>query len=80
MGLSQAIRATQAVMANAGSGDRPAASDEVRDIHDHDDDRPPILIDSKTPRVFLETSPITGRYAGAAPAPGRADQRQTGSL
>jgi hypothetical protein len=40
----------------------------------------PILIDSKTPRVFLETSPITGRYAGAAPAPGRADQRQTGSL
>jgi hypothetical protein len=80
MGLSQAIRATQAVMANAGSGDRPAASDEVRTYMTMMMIAAPILIDSKTPRVFVETSPITGRYAGAAPAPGRADQRQTGSL
>jgi hypothetical protein len=80
MGLSQAIRATQAVMANAGSGDRPAASDEVRTYMTMMMIAAPILIESKTPRVFLETSPITGRYAGAAPAPGRADQRQTGPL
>jgi hypothetical protein len=54
MVLSQAIRATRAVLACATSGDRTAASDELRTYMIM------LLIESKTPRVFLEDAQTLG--------------------
>ena len=54
MVLSQAIRATRAVLACATSGDRTAASDELRTYMIMLMIAAPILIESKTPRAFLE--------------------------
>ena len=51
MVLSQAIRATRAVMAGATSGDRTAASDQVRTYMIMMMTAAPILIDGKTPRI-----------------------------
>ena len=52
--LSQAIRTTRAVLACATSGDRTAASDELRTYMIMLMIAAPILIESKTPRAFLE--------------------------
>ena len=54
MVLSQAIRATRAVLSCATSGDRSAASDELRTYMIMLMLAAPILIESKTPRAFLE--------------------------
>jgi hypothetical protein len=58
--LSQAIRATRAVLACATSGDRTAASDELRTYMIMLMIAAPILIESKTPRVFLEDAQTLG--------------------
>jgi len=60
MVLSQAIRATRAVLACATSGDRTAASDELRTYMIMLMIAAPILIESKTPRVFLEEAQTLG--------------------
>jgi hypothetical protein len=60
MVLSQAIRATRAVLACATSGDRTAASDELRTYMIMLMIAAPILIESKTPRVFLEDAQTLG--------------------
>jgi hypothetical protein len=54
MVLGQAIRTTRAVLARTTSGDRTAASDELRTYMIMLMIAAPILIDSKTPRAFLE--------------------------
>jgi hypothetical protein len=54
MVLSQAIRATRAVLSGAASRDRTAASDELRTYMIMLMLAAPILIESKTPRAFLE--------------------------
>ena len=58
--LSQASRATRAVLACATSGDRTAASDELRTYMIMLMIGAPILIDSKTPRAFLEDAQRLG--------------------
>jgi hypothetical protein len=58
--LSQAIRATRAVLAGATSGDRTAASDELRTYMIMLMIGAPILIDSKNPRAFLEDAQRLG--------------------
>jgi hypothetical protein len=60
MVLSQAIRATRAVLACTTSGDRTAASDELRTYMIMLMIAAPILIESKTPRVFLEDAQTLG--------------------
>ena len=60
MVLSQAIRATRAVLGCATSGDRTAASDELRTYMIMLMIAAPILIESKTPRVFLEDAQTLG--------------------
>jgi hypothetical protein len=52
--LGQAIRTTRAVLARTTSGDRTAASDELRTYMIMLMIAAPILIESKTPRAFLE--------------------------
>lgn len=59
--LSQAIRATRAVLACTTSGDRTAASDELRIYMIMLMIGAPILIDSKTPRAFLEDAQTLAR-------------------
>ena len=54
MVLGQAIRTTRAVLACTTSGDRSAASDELRTYMIMLMIAAPILIESKTPRAFLE--------------------------
>src|ERR1700739_992855 len=54
MVLGQAIRTTRSVLARTPSGDRTAASDELRTYMIMLMIAAPILIDSKTPRAFLE--------------------------
>ena len=58
--LSQAIRTTRAVLACATSGDRTAASDELRTYMIMLMIAAPILIESKTPRAFLEDAQTLG--------------------
>ena len=58
--LSQANRATRAVLACDTSGDRTAASDELRTYMIMLMIGAPILIDSKTPRAFLEDAQRLG--------------------
>ncbi len=58
--FSQASRATRAVLACATSGDRTAASDELRTYMIMLMIGAPILIDSKTPRAFLEDAQRLG--------------------
>ena len=58
--LSQAIRATRAVLACATSGDRTAAPDELRTYMIMLMIGAPILIDSKAPRAFLEDAQTLG--------------------
>jgi hypothetical protein len=60
MVLSQAIRATRAVLACATSGDRTATSDELRTYMIMLMIAAPILIESKTPRAFLEDAQTLG--------------------
>lgn len=60
MVLSQAIRATRAVLACATSGDPTSASDELRTYMIMLMIAAPILIDSKTPRAFLECAQTLG--------------------
>lgn len=60
MVLSQAIRATRAVLACATSGDRTAASDELRTYMIMLMIAAPILIETKTPRAFLEDAQTLG--------------------
>ena len=60
MVLSQAIRATRAVLACVTSGNRTAASDELRTYMIMLMIAAPILIESKTPRVFLEDAQTLG--------------------
>ena len=57
----QAIRATRAVLACATSGDRTAASDELRTYMIMLMIAAPVLIESKTPRAFLEEAQTLGR-------------------
>ncbi len=54
MVLGQAIRTTRAVLARSTSGDRTTASDELRTYMIMLMLAAPILIDSRTPRTFLE--------------------------
>jgi hypothetical protein len=54
MVLGQAIRTTRAVLACTTSGDRSAASDELRTYMIMLMIAAPILIESKAPRAFLE--------------------------
>jgi hypothetical protein len=78
--LSQAIRATRVASAlGDNSGDRAAASDEVRTYMTMLLIAAPILIDAKVPRAFLEqaqklgaqlvqtVTPEARRYLGTAP-------------
>jgi hypothetical protein len=58
--LSQANRATRAVLACDTSADRTAASDELRTYMIMLMIGAPILIDSKTPRAFLEDAQRLG--------------------
>jgi hypothetical protein len=60
MVLGQAIRSTRAVLACTTSGDRTAASDELRTYMIILMIAAPILIESKTPRAFLEDSQTLG--------------------
>ncbi len=60
MVLSQAIRATRAVLACATSGDRTATTDELRTYMIMLMIAAPILIESKTPRAFLEDAQTLG--------------------
>ena len=61
MVLGQAIRATRAVLACITSGDRTAASDELRTYMIMLMIAAPVLIESKTPRAFLEEAQTLGR-------------------
>src|ERR1700756_4997476 len=61
MVLSQAIRATRAVLACVTSGNRTPASDELRTYMIMLMIAAPILIESKTPRAFLEDAQTLGR-------------------
>ena len=54
MVLGQAIRTTRAVLARTTSGDRTAASDELRTYMIMLMIAAPILIDTRRPRAFLE--------------------------
>lgn len=58
--LSQAIRATRAVLASNTSDDRNAASEELRTYMVMLMIAAPILIESKAPRAFLEDAQILG--------------------
>ena len=60
MVLSQAIRTSRAVLACATSGDRTAASDELRTYMIMLMIAAPILIESKKPRAFLEDAQTLG--------------------
>jgi hypothetical protein len=60
MVLSQAIRATRAVVACTTTGGRTAVSDEVRTYMIMLMIAAPILIDGKTPRAFLEHAQTLG--------------------
>jgi hypothetical protein len=60
MVLSQAIRATRTVLACNISGDRTAASDELRTYMIMLMIAAPILIETKTPRAFLEDAQTLG--------------------
>ena len=60
MVLGQAIRTTRAVLACNTSGDRAAASDELRTYMIMLMIAAPILIESKTPRAFLEGAQTLG--------------------
>jgi hypothetical protein len=58
--LSQAVRATNAVLARANSSDHTTASDELRTYMIMLMIGAPILIDSKSPRAFLEDAQTLG--------------------
>jgi hypothetical protein len=60
MVLSQAIRASRAALSCAASRDRTAASDELRTYMIMLMLAAPILIESKTPRAFLEDAQKLG--------------------
>ena len=60
MVLGQAIRTTRALLACTTSGDRTAASDELRTYMIMLMIAAPILIDSKTPGAFLEDAQTLG--------------------
>jgi hypothetical protein len=78
--LSQANRATRAVLAYAPSGDRTAASDELRTYMIMLMIGAPILIDSKTPRAFLEDAQrLGGMLAQVRQAESRSSTRSAPS-
>src|ERR1700742_2423427 len=58
--LSQAVRATNAVFTRANSSDHTTASDELRTYMIMLMIGAPILIDSKSPRAFLEDAQTLG--------------------
>jgi hypothetical protein len=60
MVLGQAIRTTRAVLARTTSGDRTAASDELRTYMIMLMIAAPILIDIRRPRAFLEDAQTLG--------------------
>jgi hypothetical protein len=84
--LSQAVRATQAVIAGRNSSDRATASDEARTYMTMLMIAAPILIEAKAPRDFLEQaqalggqlaatlSPVAKRYLQTAPSHAELEQ------
>ncbi len=74
--LSQAVRATRAASALGDSGDRDAASDEVRTYMTMVLIAAPVLIDARTPRAFLEKAQhLGGQLAHVLGSPTRRSRR-----
>jgi hypothetical protein len=68
--LGQAVRTTRQVSAlGTNSGDRAAASDEVRTYMTMLMIAAPVLIDAKIPRVFLEQAQILGAQLAQTVSP-----------